>query len=85
MSFQLQIIHCVIILKTCKIRRCFKVFDIAHSLAVTPEAVFHSTYDTIKEFKDDNVIYLELRSTPRVIQGKMTKEECVEAIIKAFE
>ncbi|XP_043602341.1 adenosine deaminase-like protein isoform X1 [Bombus pyrosoma] len=64
---------------------CFKVFDIAHSLAVTPEAVFHSTYDTVKEFKDDNVIYLELRSTPRVIQGKMTKEECVEAIIKAFE
>ncbi|XP_017754595.1 PREDICTED: adenosine deaminase-like protein [Eufriesea mexicana] len=64
---------------------CFKVFDIAHSLTVTPEAVFHSTYDTVKEFKDDNVIYLELRSTPRAVQGKMTKQEYVEAIIKAFE
>ncbi|CAL7936841.1 unnamed protein product [Xylocopa violacea] len=64
---------------------CFKVFDIAHSLTVTPEAVFHSTYDTIKEFKDDNVIYLELRSTPRSVPGKMTKQEYVEAIVKAFE
>ncbi|KAK9294432.1 hypothetical protein QLX08_010953 [Tetragonisca angustula] len=64
---------------------CFKVFNIAHSLTTTPEAVFHSTYDTIKEFKEDNVIYLELRSTPRAIEGKMTKQEYVEAIIKAFE
>ncbi|XP_017788379.1 PREDICTED: adenosine deaminase-like protein [Habropoda laboriosa] len=64
---------------------CFKVFDIAHSLTVTPEAVFHSTYNTVKEFKEDNVIYLELRSTPRAVQGKMTKEEYIEAIIEAFE
>lgn len=64
---------------------CFKVFDIAHSLTVTPEAVFHCTYDTIKEFRDDGVIYLELRSTPRAVHGKMTKEEYVEAIVKAFK
>ncbi|XP_026668459.1 adenosine deaminase-like protein isoform X2 [Ceratina calcarata] len=64
---------------------CFKVFDIAHSLTITPEAVFHCTYDTIKEFRDDGVIYLELRSTPRAVHGKMTKEEYVEAIVKAFE
>lgn len=65
--------------------RCFKVFDIVHSLTVTPEAIFHATYNTIKEFQDDNVIYLELRSTPRAIPEKMSKQEYIEAIIKAFE
>ncbi|KZC04415.1 PREDICTED: adenosine deaminase-like protein [Dufourea novaeangliae] len=64
---------------------CFKVFDVAHSLTVTPEAVFQSTYDVIKEFQEDNVIYLELRSTPRAINGQMTKQEYIEAIIKAFQ
>ncbi|XP_028525005.2 adenosine deaminase-like protein isoform X1 [Apis cerana] len=64
---------------------CFKVFDIVHSLTVTPEAIFHATYNTIKEFQDDNVIYLELRSTPRAIPEKMSKQEYIEAIIKAFE
>lgn len=63
---------------------CFKVFDIAHSLTVTPQAVFYSTYATIKEFKEENVIYLELRSTPRAINGQMTKQEYVESIIEAF-
>lgn len=54
-------------------------------MTVTPEAIFHATYNTIKEFQDDNVIYLELRSTPRAIPEKMSKQEYVEAIIKAFE
>ncbi|XP_053999473.1 adenosine deaminase-like protein isoform X2 [Hylaeus anthracinus] len=63
---------------------CFKVFDVAHSLTVTPEAVFHSAYDVIEEFNADNVIYLELRSTPRAIDGQMSKQEYIEAIIKAF-
>ncbi|XP_031832823.2 adenosine deaminase-like protein [Nomia melanderi] len=63
---------------------CFKVFDIAHSLTVTPEAVYQSAYDVIKEFKEDNVIYLELRSTPRAISGQMTKREYIEAIVRAF-
>lgn len=56
----------------------------AHSLTVTPEAVFSSTYDVIKEYATDNVIYLELRSTPRAVDGQMSKQEYLEAIIKAF-
>ncbi|XP_076675439.1 adenosine deaminase-like protein isoform X2 [Andrena cerasifolii] len=64
---------------------CFKVFDVAHSVTVTSEAVFQATYDVIKEFKEDNVIYLELRSTPRAVDGQMTKQEYIEAIIRAFQ
>ncbi|XP_076276240.1 adenosine deaminase-like protein [Lasioglossum baleicum] len=64
---------------------CFKVFDVAHALTTTPEAVFQSARDVIKEFREDNVIYLELRSTPRFINGQMTKREYIDAIIRGFE
>ena len=64
---------------------CFKIFDIAHALTITPEAVFVATCDVIKEFHEDNIIYLELRSTPRAVKDSMTKTEYLEAIIKAFE
>lgn len=65
--------------------RCFKVFDIAHAVTITPQAVFLAACDVIKEFHDDNVVYLELRSTPRAVKDSMTKLEYLEAIIRAFE
>ncbi|XP_011648396.1 adenosine deaminase-like protein [Pogonomyrmex barbatus] len=64
---------------------CFKIFDIAHALTITPETVFIATCDVIKEFHEDNVIYLELRSTPRAVNNSMTKTEYLQAIIKAIE
>ncbi|XP_014476859.1 PREDICTED: adenosine deaminase-like protein isoform X2 [Dinoponera quadriceps] len=64
---------------------CFKVFEIAHALTVTPQAVFVATCDVIRDFHKDNVIYLELRSTPRAVEGLMTKKEYLEAMIKALE
>ncbi|XP_018304077.1 adenosine deaminase-like protein [Mycetomoellerius zeteki] len=64
---------------------CFKMFDIAHALTITPQAVFVATCDVIKEFHEDNVIYLELRSTPRAVKDVMTKTEYLQAIIKAIE
>uniref|UniRef100_A0A0C9RAC4 Adal-a protein n=1 Tax=Fopius arisanus TaxID=64838 RepID=A0A0C9RAC4_9HYME len=67
------------------LKECFQMFNLVHSLTDTPEAVFLATHDVIQEFHDDNVIYLELRSTPRSIKDQMTKEEYIEAIIKAIE
>lgn len=64
---------------------CFKVFDVAHTLTITPQAIFVATCDVIKEFHEDNVIYLELRSTPRAVKDSMTKTEYLEAIIKAIK
>ncbi|XP_043279133.1 adenosine deaminase-like protein [Venturia canescens] len=64
---------------------CFKVFAIAHSLTDTPQAVSAATRDTIEEFYRDNVIYLELRSTPRAVEGKMTKMQYVNAIISGIQ
>ena len=47
---------------------------------------FQITYDVIHEFADDNVKYLELRTTPREVTATgMTKETYVEAVLKAIE
>lgn len=57
------------------------MFPIAHKLTCAPEYVRVATEDVIKEFHDDNVIYLELRSTPRAADVTMSKMEYILAII----
>ena len=43
------------------------------------------TYDVIHEFHEDNVKYLELRSTPREVpETGMTRELYVEAVLRAI-
>lgn len=50
----------------------------------SPEAVYTSTKRVIDEFAQENVIYLELRTTPRSEEG-MTTEVYVESVIKAIQ
>ncbi|KAJ8924489.1 hypothetical protein NQ315_007286 [Exocentrus adspersus] len=63
---------------------CFDLFRIAHNATNTPQAVHLATRRVIEDFDKDNVIYLELRTTPRAEQG-MTKQEYVEAIVTAIK
>ena len=65
--------------------RCFEEFKLVHSLTTSPVAIYTAACDVIQEFFEDNVIYLELRSTPRAVEGYMTKEEYVEAVISAIK
>ena len=53
------------------INSCFKVFKIIHQLTDTAEAIHLATVDVIKEFAEENVCYLELRTTPRFIDGSL--------------
>lgn len=41
------------------------MFQIIHQVTTSPEDILMVTKDVIKEFADDGVKYLELRSTPR--------------------
>lgn len=59
---------------------CFDVFKIAHDLVDSVDAVKLATECVIREFSDDNVVYLELRSTPRETE-RMSKFECLQAIV----
>ena len=47
---------------------------------------FQITYDVIHEFAEENVKYLELRTTPREVTATgMTKESYIESVLKAIE
>jgi adenosine deaminase len=65
--------------------RCFQLFAIAHSLTATPAAVYKATQDVIKEFAEDGVLYLELRSTPRNVPGVMSKAQYIQAMMDAIQ
>ncbi|XP_034244895.1 adenosine deaminase-like protein [Thrips palmi] len=64
---------------------CFKAFDIAHAVTVTPNAVKKVTKDVICEFAADNVMYLEIRTTPRAVPGAMTKTQYIQAVIDTIQ
>jgi adenosine deaminase len=59
--------------------KCFEKFKFAHDLVDSVAAVRLALSSVIDEFSRENVIYLELRSTPRETKS-MTKEEYLEAI-----
>lgn len=59
---------------------CFDVFKLAHDLVDCEEAVKLATANVINEFCKENVVYLELRSTPRQT-AKMSKLECLQSIV----
>lgn len=63
---------------------CFKLFSIAHKLTNTAESVYYATETVIEDFCNDNVIYLELRTTPKSVNG-MTKEEYIESVVRAIK
>lgn len=47
------------------LEECFQMFQVIHQLTTSAEDILMVTKDVIKEFADDGVKYLELRSTPR--------------------
>ncbi|XP_057369753.1 adenosine deaminase-like protein isoform X1 [Daphnia carinata] len=62
---------------------CFQVFKIIHQLTDSEESIYIATVDVIKEFSEENVLYLELRTTPREIGGSF--ETYVSAVIRAID
>ena len=54
-----------------------KILSVIQTLTDTPEAVELACYLTLKEFSEDNVKYIELRSTPR-------SEWYIEAVLKGM-
>uniref|UniRef100_A0A0R3RJ41 A_deaminase domain-containing protein n=1 Tax=Elaeophora elaphi TaxID=1147741 RepID=A0A0R3RJ41_9BILA len=58
----------------------FELFPLIQQLVVEPEDVAEVTSEVIREFSEENVVYLELRSTPRQTT-RMSKEEYVKALI----
>ena len=71
--------------ENCSFDATYAIFRVAQSIVDHPAAVSVATTRVIEDFNDDNVKFLELRSTPRAVSGKMTKEEYVESVVDAIE
>ena len=47
----------------------FKLFDVIHTITTTHEAITAITQRVVEDFREDGVVYLELRTTPKVRPG----------------
>ena len=62
------------------LEKCYEKFKLAHELVDSKNAAKLAVSCVIDEFSNENVIYLELRSTPRATTI-MSKEEYIQAVI----
>lgn len=69
---------------------CFAVFKQIHKMLNSLKALSIATHSVIQEFAADNVIYLELRTTPRCFpssanQSESTKRQYIDSIIDVIK
>ncbi|XP_074270112.1 N6-mAMP deaminase [Silene latifolia] len=63
----------------------FKLFDLIHILTTDHNTVTRITKEVVEDFAAENVVYLELRTTPKRNELKgMTKRSYVEAVIEGL-
>ncbi|KAI5059082.1 hypothetical protein GOP47_0025401 [Adiantum capillus-veneris] len=65
---------------------CFKLFDLIHLLTTDHNIITRITKEVIEDFAAENVIYLELRTTPKCNASVgMTKRSYVEAVLAGLK
>lgn len=52
---------------------CFKLFDVLHRLIKSKQILARITEEILADFQADNVVYLELRTTPRNIHNERSE------------
>ncbi|XP_073308051.1 N6-mAMP deaminase [Primulina huaijiensis] len=63
----------------------FKMFDLIHILTTDHKTVTRITKEVIEDFAADNVVYLELRTTPKRNDSKgMSKRSYMEAVLEGI-
>ncbi|MCD7465792.1 hypothetical protein HAX54_001950 [Datura stramonium] len=63
----------------------FKLFDLIHILTTDHETVTRITKEVIEDFAAENVVYLELRTTPKKNVSKgMNKKSYMEAVLEGL-
>jgi len=63
----------------------FQRFPVLQTLTDNPQSVELAVEEVVKDFAADGVIYAELRSTPRAVEGRMTKRQYVQALAEAAQ
>ena len=62
--------------------KCFGIFAVIHRMIKTSETLTRIIREVLDDFMADNVIYLELRSTPRDLEGRPHISLSVQNIVK---
>lgn len=71
--------------KTWDIMTFFPLFSkYIYELCSTPASIIHSTNAVLRDFKEDGVVYLELRTTPRS-SPSMSKDDYIGTILSCIE
>ncbi|TKY90812.1 hypothetical protein EX895_000810 [Sporisorium graminicola] len=63
----------------------FDVFRVIHSCVVTLADVERLAYEVAQDLEGDGVVYAEIRTTPRAMEGEGGLEEYVGAVFGGFE
>lgn len=65
---------------------CFKLFDLFHILTTDHDTVIRITKEVVADFAAENVVYLEIRTTPKNNESKgMTKRSYMDAVMKGLK
>jgi len=65
---------------------CFKLFDLFHILTTDHDTVTRIAKEVVEDFAAENVVYLEIRTTPKNNEAKgMTKRSYMNAVIKGLK
>ena len=63
------------------LNKCFALFQAIHRVIDRKEILKHVLFEILHDFMDDNVIYLELRTTPRILSHDgTTKKQYLELV-----
>ncbi|CAI8611454.1 unnamed protein product [Vicia faba] len=61
----------------------FKLFDVIHILTTDHATVTRITKEVVEDFASENVVYVELRTTPKKNEAKgMSKHSYIEAVLE---
>jgi len=63
----------------------FRAFGLIHRITDNTWAASEATRDVIEEFMEDGVVYLELRTTPRHVDGRMSKIEYLSTVLSQMK
>ncbi|KAL4419191.1 hypothetical protein ABPG77_007781 [Micractinium sp. CCAP 211/92] len=64
---------------------CFKLFDVIHRITTDHDVITRITREVIEDMAADNVVYAELRTTPKARpEHGMTKESYLDAVFRGI-
>lgn len=74
-----------ILIVSCIQNRCFKIFDIIHTMITTRASLERITREFIEDCVQDGVIYVEIRTTPRCYTSEesllLSEKEGIDVIL----